>query len=66
MHSAGTTLGMYMISVNTKYISSVHFFQILIQNSNFTEGSWDECMKGEFQLPFILLKLPASFPQKEY
>lgn len=56
MHSAGTTLGMYMISVNTKYTSSVNFFKFLIHNQIITEGSWDECMKGEFQVPFILLK----------
>lgn len=32
MHSAGTTLGMYMISVNTKYTPFLHFFEFLILN----------------------------------
>lgn len=58
MHSAGTTLGKYIHNTphgisKYKYTSSVLFLILILIEIEFTEGSWDECMKGEFQLPFI-------------
>lgn len=66
MHSAGTTLGMYMIPGNTKknFIPSFFLILILIQNQIITEGSWDECMKGEFQFHLSFEKKTKNSPQE--